>query len=266
MNFSKFKKVLSAGVAAVMCAVIALSVPAAAKNDDTVWENTKALTNSRYSENYVKWAEKYSEKDSQNTITFGKSRTKKLFEKMAEAIDSDKPVFSVNIVDDDTICCVAISGKKVKCVMYDKDYKNAFAFYMNSKEISLLSPKTKLKATMPTSEYGSYDEMLDGALEIFSDFAHVFDDIDISDKIKGKLFKIKSGDKIYYYEEFGEDDSKCGMLFDSNDAPLAITTGEGTTFCFNFTDTVKASEFAVPKEYKDITEDNMDEFFDSFDF
>lgn len=266
MNFSKFKKIFSAGIAAVMCVTMALSVPAAAKTDDTEWENAKALTSSRYSETYIKWAEKYSEKDSKNTITFEKSRTKKLFKKMAAVIDSDNPSFSVNIVEADTMCCVAISGKKVKCVMYDKDYQNAFAFYMNSKEISLLSPKTRLKATMPTSEYGSYDEIIDGALELFSDFAHVFDDIDIIDKTKGKLFKIKSGDKIYYYEEFGEDDSKCGMLFDSNDAPLAIITGKGNAICFNFTDTVKASEFTVPTEYKEITEDNADEFFDSFDF
>lgn len=266
MNFSKLKKVLSAGIAAVMCAVIALSVPAAAKKDDTVWENAKALTSLRYSETYIKWAEKYSEKESNNTITFGKSRTKKLFEKMAAVIDSDKPSFSVNIVKDDMMSCVAISGKKVKCVMYDKGDVNAFAIYANSKEISMLSVKNKLKATMPTSEYAGYDKMIDSALEKFSAVAYILDDTDITDKTKGKLFKIKSGDKTYYYEEFIVDGSKFGMLFDSNDAPLAITSGKSKTYGFNFTDSVKASEFTVPKEYKEITEDDMDDFFDSFDF
>lgn len=266
MNFSKLKKVLSAGAAAVICVAMALSVPAAAKTDDTVWKNAKALTNLRYSETYIKWAEKYSGKDSQNTITFGKSRTKKLFEKMAAVIDSDKPSFSVNIVKDDMMSCVAISGKKVKCVMYEKGDANAFAIYANSKEISMLSVKNKLKATMPTSEYDGYDKMIDSALEKFSAVAYILDDTDITDKTKGKLFKIKSGDNTYYYEEFIVEGSKFGILFDSNDAPLVMTSGKGKTYCFNFTDSVKASEFTIPKEYKEITYDNMDEFFDGFDF
>ncbi len=62
------------------------------------------------------------------------------------------------------------------------------------------------------------------------------------------------------------DGSKFGILFDSNDAPLVMTSGKGKTYCFNFTDSVKASEFTVPKEYKEITYDNMDEFFDSLVF
>lgn len=266
MNFSKLKKVFSTGVAAVMCVTMALSVPAAAKTDDTVWKNAKALTSSRYSETYIKWAEKYSEKDSKNTITFGKSRTKKLFEKMTDAIDSDNPEFSLNIVKDDSITSVTMNGKKIKGVMYEKGDKNAFAVYMNSKEISMLSVKNKLKATVPNSDNSSYDEVLDSALEQFSIAAHVLDGTDITDKTKGKLFKIKSGEKTYYYEEFIVDGSKCGILFDSKDAPLAMTSGKGNTACFNFTDSVKASEFTVPKEYKEITEDNVDEFLDSLDF
>lgn len=266
MKFSKLKRVLSAGAAAVMCVTMALSVPAAAKTDDTVWENAKALTSLRYSETYIKWAEKYSEKDSQNTITFEKSRTKKLFEKMAAVSDSDKPSFSLNIVKDDMMSCVAISGKKVKCVIYEKGDANAFAVCADSKKISMLSVKNKLKATMPTSEYDGYDKMIDSALEKFSAVAYILDDTDITDKTKGKLFKIKSGDKTYYYEEFIVDGSKFGILFDSNDDPLVMTSGKGKTYCFNFTDSVKASEFTVPKEYKEITYDNMDEFFDSLVF
>lgn len=266
MTLTKIKSVFFAGIAAVMCAAIVLSVPAAAKTNDTVWKNAKALTSSRYSETYVKWAEKYSEKDSKNTITFGKSRTKKLFKKMTDAIDSDNPEFCLNIVKDDSITSVAMNGKKIKGVMYEKGDKNAFAVYMNSKEISMLSVKNKLKATVPNSDNSSYDEVLDIALEQFSVAAHVLDGTDITDKTKGKLIKIKSGDKTYYYEEFIVDGGKCGILFDSKDAPLAMTSGKGITSCFNFTDSVKASEFTIPKEYKEVTEDNIEDFLDSIDF
>lgn len=68
----KFKKVLFSVVSAVLCVTMILGVSAsAAKN--TVWSDTKALTSAKYNSNYIKWLEKYGEKEAKNTVSFSKS-------------------------------------------------------------------------------------------------------------------------------------------------------------------------------------------------
>lgn len=78
----KLKKALPAIVSAVLCVTMVLGITASAAS---VWSETKALTNAKYNSNYIKWVEKYSEKESKNTVTFSKSRTKKYLDKMSRS-------------------------------------------------------------------------------------------------------------------------------------------------------------------------------------
>ena len=67
----------------------------------SVWSETKALTTAKYNSNYIKWVEKYSAKDTKNTVTFGKSRTKKFYEKQLKTLNAEEPQFALNLVTKD---------------------------------------------------------------------------------------------------------------------------------------------------------------------
>lgn len=243
----KLKKALPAIVSAVLCVTMVMGITASAAS---VWSETKALTTAKYNSNYIKWVEKYSEKESKNTVTFGKSRTKKFYEKQLEALNDKDPQFAINLITKDEILSVAYKGRKIKMVVYED--KTGVAIYMNSKEMTMLSVGDKQKVKMPMPADVDYDDLVDEMLDEYANFdndAYMAEDLGIADNAKGKLFKFKSGENTYYYEQFDSDNQgDIGFLFDSKGNPLAMNAN-GMAVCFQIKYTVKDSEFTVPKGY-----------------
>lgn len=253
----KIRKILSSVTAALLCAVMVLAVPASAAEKNTVWSETKALTSAKYSSKYIKWVEKYSAKEAAKTISFGKSRTKKFYESQLVQFDDKNPQFVVNVIDKENILSVAYKDKKIKTVAYEDG--TGIAIYMDSKNMTLLSVGDKEKITMPMTEDIGYEDALDEMTEEFTNFdndSYMTDDLGVTDKTKGKLFKFKSNDKVYCYEEFeGSKVGTIGFLFDSNDKPLAIMSDDGSVLCFNISFKVKDSEFDIPSGYTAVSLD-----------
>ena len=246
--FRKIKKALPAIVSAVLCVAMALGITASAASE---WSDTKALTSAKYNSNYIKWVEKYSAKDTKNTVTFGKSRLKKFYEKQLTAMDAENPQFAMNVITKDEIVSVAYKSRKMKIVVYVEG--EGMAIYTTPKEMTILSVADKQKITTPITDDIGYDDLVDEMLESYANFdndSYFAEDLGISENAKGKIFKFKSGENTYYYEEFSTDNySKIGFLFDSKGNPLAMTDGD-VTACFQIKYTVKDSEFTVPGGYK----------------
>lgn len=246
----KLKKALPAIVSAVLCVTMALGITASAAS---VWSETKALTTAKYNSNYIKWVEKYSEKETKNTVSFSKSRTKKFYEKQLEAFNDKDPQFAVNMITKDEIVSVAYKGRKIKMVVYTE--KEGLAIYMDSKQMTLLSVADKEKLTAPIPDDVEYDDLVDEMLESYANFdndSYFSDDLGIADNAKGKIFKFKSGENTYYYEQFDTDNmGSVGFLFDSKGNPLAMNS-DGIAICFQIKYTVKDSEFTIPKGYTEM--------------
>lgn len=242
----KIKKALPAIVSAILCVTMVLGITASAAS---VWSDAKALTNAKYNSNYIKWVEKYSQKSTKNTITFSKSRTKKFLDKQIKATKSDNPQTSVSIISKDALVSVAYKGDNMKLVLAEGDM--GFAFYMNPKKMTMLSISNKKKTTVNVTAEMEYDEIIDEMNQSFMNFDsdNYYAELGIAENAKGKLFKITSGDKTYYYEEFKSADyDKFGFLFTEKGAPVAMI-GDDVIACFTISNNVKDSEFTVPKGY-----------------
>lgn len=253
MKFVKFKKALFSVVSAMLCVAMVLSVPASAAEKKSVWSETKALTSAKYNSNYIKWAEKYSAKEAKNTVAFGKSRTKKFYESQLEAFSEKDPQFIVNIIDKENIVSAAFKDKKTKMVVYTEG--NGVAIYVDPKNMTMLSVGDKQKITMPMTEDIGYDDLVDDMMETFLTFdndKYMTDELGVTDKTKGKLFKFTSNEKTYYYEEFeGSKAGKFGFLFNSSGNPVAVVADD-MAMCFSVSFSVKDSEFSIPKGYTDM--------------
>lgn len=253
MKFTKFKKVLFSVVSAVLCIAMILSVPASAAEKKSVWSETKALTSAKYNSNYIKWAEKYSAKEAKNTVSFGKSRTKKFYESQLEAFNAKDPQFIVNIIDKENIVSAAFKDKKTKMVVYTEG--NGVAIYIDPKNITMLSVGDKQKITMPMTDDIGYDDLIDemtGEFLTFDNDSYMTDELGVTNKTKGKLFKFTSNEKTYYYEEFeGSKAGKFGFLFNSSGNPLAVVADD-MVMCFSVSFSVKDSEFSIPKGYTEM--------------
>ncbi len=212
----------------------------------SVWSETKSIAGAKYNSNYIKLAEKYSKKEKKKSISFGKSRTKKFLEKFYKEMDAEgtEHEIKMSLLTKDEIVSVALKDNNFKTVMYEDG--EGIAIYITPKEMTMLAVNDKEKMTIPIPEDFDYDEYWTEAL----DQGLVADDINLSagieDDEKGKYFKIKSNDKIYYYEEFGSE----GVLFSEKGTPLAIVS-DGFAACFTVSYSVKDSEFDIPKGYKE---------------
>lgn len=258
MNFVKLKKAASAVTAAILCVAMAFGTTASAATD-TVWKETKTLANAKYNSNYIKLAEKYSKKESSKTVTFEKSKTKKFLDKQIKVIKSDDPKFSVYAINKDQIASVAYKDGKTKTIIYFKELELGIGIYTNSKNMIMVSPGDKEKITMPVTEDVNYDETINGMLDGFMNFndEEYYKNLGIKDTAKGKYFKITSGDKTYYYEEFKSSKyEKFGFLFNENGKPVAMV-GDDLIACFSISYSVKDSEFKVPKDYKEVDLDSL---------
>lgn len=252
MKFGKLKKAVSAAAAAVMCFTMTFGAPAYADNtqdgSESVWSETKAMTTAKYNSKYIKWVEKYSEKETQGTVTYGKSRTKKFIEKYYGELKSQKPEIKVDLINKEMILSVAIKGGKMKMVVYAED--EGYGIYMDSKSFSMLSASDKEMLTVTMPEDYDYDELMDSVGDF--DMDDYVPAPEISDNAKGRIFKFKNGDNTYVYEEFSYEDSDVfGILFDSKGNPLACIDDE-ISACFKVSYSVKDSEFKLPSGYKEI--------------
>lgn len=262
----KIKKALPAVVSAILCVTMTFGITASADliwrlpistkttesataSSTSVWKNAKALTSAKYNSSYIKWVEKYSAKSSKNTVTFSKSRTKKFLDKQIKATKSDDPQICVSLTTKDVLVSLAYKGDSMKMVLAEGDM--GFALYMNPKKITMLSVPDKKKTTVNVTAEMEYDEMIDEMKQSFMDFDSddYYANLGIAENAKGKLFKIASGDKIYYYEEFKSADyDKFGFLFTEKGTPVAMI-GDDVIACFTISNNVKDSEFTVPKGY-----------------
>lgn len=257
MKFTKIKRAFAAGIAAVMCAAIALSVPASAKNDDAVWKETKAVAGASYNSSYIKWVEKYSEKDTSKTVQYSKSKTKKFLDKFEENTGKDEPQFVVKFINKDEIVSAAIKGNKYKVAVYNAGI--GMAYSGDLKNVTFLDINDEEKCSLATNEALeiSFTDTDDIIKEIADDASDILD-FDIDDDEKGKLFKFKSGEKTYYYEEFEYDRyNSVGFLFSENGNILAMTN-KGDSFCVSVSYKVKDSVFDIPKDYKDVDYTEID--------
>lgn len=255
MKFTKIKRAFAAGIAAVMCAAIALSVPASAKNNDAVWKETKAVAGASYNSSYIKWVEKYSEKDTSKTVQYSKSKTKKFLDKLEKASESDEPQFVVKLINKDEIASAAVKGDKFKATGYIDG--EGMAYCGDSKKITLLDPNDKEKCSLTLDEASKKGIWVPSAGEVAQSGMALFG-FDISKNTKGKLFKFKSGEKTYYYEEFNESNyGGMGFLFSENGNILAMTN-KGDSFCVSVSYKVKDSVFDIPKDYKDVDYTEID--------
>lgn len=251
----KLKKALPAIISAVLCVTMALGITASAAS---VWSDAKALTTAKYNSNYIKWVEKYSEKSTKNTVTFGKSRTKKFFDKQIKAIKGKDPQFSVSIVNKEALVSIVYKGSNIKLVMAEEDM--GIGMYMTPKKITMLSVGDKQKVTIPVSQDMGYDDIIDEMLDSFMNFDgdDYYAELGIAENAKGKLFKFTSGEKTYYYEEFKSSEyDKFGFLFTEKGTPIAMR-GDDIIACFNISYKVDDSEFTVPKGYKETDADDFD--------
>lgn len=258
MNYTKIKKILFAGISAVLCFAMVLSVPASAKNDDAVWQEVKTMSGAKYNSTYIKWVEKYSAKDTKNTVAYSKSRTKKFMDKLLKAVRKDKPQFELDIINKDYVVSAAVKGDKFKAVGYiDGD---GMAYYCDSENITFFDINDKEKCSCSMDDAWENGFWIADSID-FAESAEAEDIFDfvILDNEKGKVFKIKSGDKIYYCEVFESGrNGVFGFLFSESGNILAVTNPDGS-FCVSFSQKADDSAFKIPKkDYKDVKYESIE--------
>lgn len=250
----KLRKTLLSAVSAVLCMAMFLGISAFAAEKRNLWKETKALTSAKYYSDYIKLVQKYSAKEAKNTVSFGKSLTKKFYESQLDEMDSENPTFLLNLISKDEIASVALKDGKMKVVMYTDG--QGIGMYLTKKQMVMLSVNEKQKVTVPVSG-DDYDATLDSMSDSIANFdndEYMEEDLGVTDKTKGKYFKFKSGDKIYYYEEFeGDVQGTFGFLFNSKGKPIA-EYAQGEAYCLNYSSKVDDSEFKIPSGYKEAAE------------
>ncbi len=261
------KKKISGFIAAAICctmltgtAVYAEGYPVKAgssqssssSENKSIWDETKEIAGASYNSKYIKWVKKYSEKEQKNTVSFGKSRTKKAFEKFYKASSKEEIQVKLNIINKTEIASIVIKDDNIKVVMYTDG--SAFALYSNPKKITMLDIGEKEKIVMPLTD-DDYDDLGLDTDDLTSE-TDINESFGIKDNAKGKLFKFKSNDKIYYYEEFESGDyyGKLGFLFTEKGTPIAVNV-DGDIACFRMYYKVDDSEFDIPKGYKTVDYD-----------
>ncbi len=268
----KNKKKISALIAAALCCIMlsgtavhadSLSVSASAaestavnseKSEKALWKESKELAGAYYNSKYIKWVKKYSAKEQKNTVTFGKSKFKKEFGKFLDEIKKEDPQAKINVVNDSIVISYAVKDGKIKCVTYEDG--EAYAVYTDTEESTLISLGDKSKLTLPAEGAdftGSNVRFLNDDLKE----QNVNESLFIEDSDIGKVFKFKSGGKIYTYEEFeSEWGDKIGALFNSDGRVIAVLDGEEIA-CWRFYYNIKDSEFDIPAGYKEVENDEL---------
>lgn len=256
----KLKKIFPAVVSAVLCAAMALGVTAsAADKTSELWKEAKALTSLKYNSNYIKWGEKYSEKETKNKVAYSKSRTKKFLDKLSKAANAENPTYSFGLIEKSGLVTYVFKDGSLKIIsMVDGEVD---AMYATENAITLLSVKNKTKVSLKGKSYKEEINKLSAKYteERTAEVAELYD-LDIAENAKGKIFKFTSDDKTYYYEEFETDGSyfdNVGFVFTEKGTPVAMVSNN-TAFCLSFKTTVDDSEFDIPKGYKTVDIDDFE--------
>ncbi len=245
----KFKKILPTVVSVILCVTMMFGITASAAEKNSVWSSAKALTSAKYNSNYIKWAEKYSKKDTKNTVTYSKSRTKKVLDRITKEMSADDPEYSLYMISSDRVMAAAAKDWNFKLVVSDEN-GTGDAAYINGRTVTMLNiaEKTMSSVTATKKQAEEIPELIKQSSEPVREcFDFGFEDSD-----KGKIFKFKSGEKIYYYEEFDSEElDEVGFLFSEKGTLLAMIN-RGDAFCISFKTTVKDSEFDLPEGYKTV--------------
>lgn len=237
----KLKKAVPAVISAILCVTMALGITASAAS---VWSETKAIVAARYNSNYIKWVEKYSGREAKSTAVYSKSRTKKFLDKAEKAFKSSELQFSLYLINKDVIYSYSVKGDNTKAVVCEQD-GSAMAIYSKNNDGCMFSIKSKICAVFGTDSEINAKGIVETASEFFG--------FNVNENDKGKIFKIKSKEKLYYYEEF----NGSGFIFNENGTPLAAYL-DGEAYCMSFKTSVKDSEFDIPKGYKAVSLDDFD--------
>lgn len=240
----KLKRIAAAFTAAAFCVAALAAVPASAAEKKSVWSETKALTTAKYNSKYIKWAEKYSEKELSDSVEYGKSKTKKFIDKMNSEITSDTE-YAFNIINKDRLLSAARKGDNIKLIIYDKSLPLNVGIYADSKYEAIVFIEDKLKITAETTDTYTPEYC----------YLAIIDSLDpnTDDSAEGKRIKFRSDDKIYCYEEFESDKfGDIGYLFTEKGTPIAMVTG-GIAYCIRLSYSVDDSEFDIPDAYKEAT-------------
>lgn len=257
MNYAKIKRAISTVIAAALCFAVSLSVPAAAKNDDDVWRETKAMAGVKYNSAYIKWLGKYSEKETKSTVAYSKSRAKKFVNKVVKAANADDPQFVLDIAGGDYIVSGAVKGDKFRAVGFIDG--EGMAYYCSPENMTFFDINAKEKCAVSADEAYENDFWItdpnDFAETVLTENIFSFY---IPDDEKGKLFKIKSGEKTYYCEIFGNERNRVGFLFSEKGNILAVANEFGS-FCVSFSKNADDSLFDVPeKDFKNVKYEDIE--------
>lgn len=240
--FGKLKRIAAVIAAAAICLTVA-AAPVSAAETQSVWSEAKALTSAKYRSQYIKWAEKYSEKESSNTITYGKSKTKKFMEKMKKNITDEDSEYAFNMINANTLLSAVRKGDNIKLIIYDKKLPLNVGVYADSKYEATVFIEDKLKITDETTDTFTPEYCYLAIIDALN--------LNADDSTEGKRIKFKSDDKIYFYEEFESDKfGDMGYLFTENGTPIAMVTG-GVAYCIRMSYSVDDSEFDIPAAYKE---------------
>lgn len=241
MNFRKLKKAAAAVMAAAMCVTMVFGASVSAAEKRSAWSEAKSLTTAKYNSKYIKWAEKYSAKETEKTVSYSKSRTKKFYDKMTAALDKDDAEVALSLLDNEVILYFASKGDKCKLILHLND--EGIGIYIDPDKVTVVSIEDKAMISDDATE--SYTQDTEAIKDLF--------DFGIDENSKGKIFKFKSDEKSYCYEEFEGDSYNVGFLFNEKDKPIAMVI-DGDGCCFSLSYSVKDSEFDLPKGYKDMSD------------
>lgn len=238
-------------ILAVLCLLPAACVPACGQSIYCAREECVKLTNSGFKQKYIDLAIEYHNKETDKTVSYKKSHTKKFIDKLNAAVTSEKPEYTYEISDRHEILYLSRKNEKIKSVfhlalLYDCD---DYIIYADGDSATVFYTEDKTKAKVPKKEIE--DELVDISSE-----GLFFDDI----SKKGKYFKFKNGGKTYYYEEFAINESPSstsrasylGFLFDGDGNVLAAVMSD-TAYYMSFKTTADDSEFTPPKGYTTVS-------------
>lgn len=244
-------------ILAAVCVLSAASTAVYGQSVSCCREECASLADSGFEQNYIDLAIKYHGKKTDKTVSYKKSRSKKFLDKFNKTVMSKKPEYTLELSDRHSLAYVARKDGKMKCIYHDRYLYDCYSevVYADGDSVTAFSVESKTKAKLPKDKVG--DTLADN----ISEEGLLFDDINGT----GKYFKFKSGGKIYYYEEFGVDESPSspsqpsylGFLFDEGGDVLAVVYDD-EAYYMSFKTAADDSEFTQPKGYKTVDYEDFD--------
>lgn len=257
MNFNKLKKAAAAVTAAILSVSMLMGISVSAAEKSSTFSDMEMLSSTKYNPQYARLISKYMEKDTQKTIAYGKSKTKKFLDKYITADANDVSQYKFEITSENQLLSAVYCDSKIKMVMFDSSDNTEYAFYVDTKKVTVLNIEAKEKSSLPIKK-SDFDELFD-IVKYFPELLNDFDGLAGSSE-KIKTYKFKSGKNVYYYEEIGEY-NPTSFLFNEDGELLAIGD-RSQCYCISVSFSVDDSDFVIPKEYKKVYPEDFDFDFD----